>query len=373
VAFTSDEIRAVTKFVERGGRLAVFTDATRGLTYTDFFTGATISMPDINAVNPLLANHGISVNNDYLYNLIENEGNFRNVFFGDFGKDELTFGLTQVAFYGTHSVEAESGQILLLGADQTYSSITDAHNPAEGGAALSEDGNVVAFGDFTFMTPPYNTVSDNGILIANIADFLLGSTLKPSLATFPYVFSQPDLQVYPSSKVQMTAEIVGALGRLQTSLQAVNVNMQISTKEPTDGDKLILGTFTPTEDLVPFLEPFDLQMDESSEFVELPGFGNIGRLGNGILLFESGTNGNTIILLADTVTDLTYLLDAISSGSLGSCVLQGDIGLCSIGFGGGFSEETGGVISTEGTPTGEPTTGEVTPEATPTPVATPAG
>lgn len=373
LAFTSDEIRAVTNFVGRGGRLAVFTDATRGLTYTDFFTGTTISMPDINVVNPLLANFGISINNDYLYNLVENEGNFRNVLFGDFGKAELTFGLKQVAFYGTHSVKSDSGEVLLLGADQTLSSITDAHSSKEGGAAINEDGNVVAFGDITFMTPPYNTVSDNGTLIANIADFLLGSKLTPSLATFPYVFSQANLQVFPTTEVQMTAEMVGALGRLQTSLQAVNVNMQISAKGSVEGDKLILGTFTLTEDLVPFVEPFNIQIDEFSEFVEVPGFGNVGRLGNGVLLLESGSKGNTIVLLADTVLDLTYLLDTISTGNLGSCVLQGDIGVCSIGFGGSFSEEAGGVPTTEGTPTGEPTTGEGTPEAPPTPTAIPAG
>jgi len=369
--FTGDELREIAGFVRRGGRLAVFTDATRGLTYTDFSTGATLNVPDINAVNPLLANFGISINNDYLYNLVENEGNFRNVYFDDFGKDELTFGLQRVAFYGTHSVKTETGQVLLLGGDQTFSSTTDAHNPAEGGAAISADGKVVAFGDFTFMTSPYNTVSDNQTLIVNIAEFLLGSELQPTLASFPYVFSQPDLQVYPSSEVQMTAEIVGALGRLQTSLQTVNVNVQIATREPATGDRLILGTFTPTEDLAPLLESFSIEMDEFSEFVEVPGFGNVGRLGNGILLFESDKDGNTIILLADTSSDLTSLLDAVSSGSLSSCILQDDIGVCSIGFGGSFSEESGGVPTVEGTLTSEAATGEEAATPTPLPLPTP--
>lgn len=373
VPFTADEIRVVNNFVSRGGRLAVFTDATRGTVYFDYSTGTTAFMPDVNAANPLLATFGISVNNDYLYNLVDNEGNFRNVFFGDFGKDELTFGLKQVAFYGTHSVKSDSGMVLLLGADQTFSSLTDAHSPAEGGAVLSADGNVVAFGDFTFMTPPYNNVSDNATLISNIADFLLGGNRKPTLATLPYIFSQHNVQVYPTSKVQMTAEMVGALGRLQTSLQAVSVNMDITTKEPVDGDRVILGTFTPTDDLIPFVESLDLKTGESSQILEVSGFGNVGRAGNGVLLFQPGKNGNTIVLLADTANDLILLLDTISSGNLSNCVLQGDIGVCSIGSGSSFSEEPGVVSTPEGSPTVEPSTGGPPPVATPTPVSTPAG
>lgn len=369
LAFTTDEIRIVNNFVARGGRLAVFTDATRGVMSFDYNTGASVFIPDVNTTNPLLASFDISINNDYLYNLIDNEGNYRNIFFGDFGKNELTFGLKQVAFYGAHSVKSDSGTVLLLGEDQTFSSLTDAHNPAEGGAVLSADGNVVAFGDITFLAPPYNRVSDNAILISNLADFLLAGNLKTTLATFPYVFNQHKVQVFPTSGVQMTAEMVGALGRLQTSLQTVSVNLEISTKEPDEADKLILGTFTMTEDLLPFIEPFDLKIDELSEFIEVPSFGNIGRAGNGILLFEPGKNGNTIILLADSVDDLTLLLDTISSGNLSSCLLQGDIGVCSIGFGGSFSEEPGGEL-TPAPGTVEPST-EVTPPAATPPIATP--
>jgi hypothetical protein len=67
--FSSTEINLIRSFVQRGGRLAVFTDATRGTLFYDYVSGATIVTPDINAVNPLLSNFGISFNNDYLYTL----------------------------------------------------------------------------------------------------------------------------------------------------------------------------------------------------------------------------------------------------------------------------------------------------------------
>jgi hypothetical protein len=354
--YTSDEMRWITAFVDNGGKLVVFTDATRGMLSFDLITGSTIDLPDSNIVNPILAPFGITVNADYLYNITKNEGNFRNVFFDEFNKNELTFGLKQVAFYGTHSVKSDSGLTLFLGADQTLSSITDAGGGLSAGA-VSENGNVLTLGDFTFLTPPYNNVANNNTLIANIADFMLGGTRRPELANFPYVFNKSDVSILPTSEVQVTAEMVGALSRLQASLKTINVELKVVEEKPDEGDLLVLGTFAPSEDLAQFSDSFNLTFDEGSEYVTVPGFGKIGRSGNGLLLFQTGKKGNTIVLLADTVDDLTILLDTLSSGNLAGCVLQGNIGVCSIGSGGGFSDgsDTTGTPSSEGTPSGEAT------------------
>jgi hypothetical protein len=367
-AFSPDEARAVQAFVARGGRLAVFTDATRGQLAMDYFTGTTTNYPDVNAANPLLASFDISINNDYLYNLTENEGNFRNVYFDGFGKHELAFGLQRVAFYGTHSVQSGSGQILLRGTDQTFSSLTDAPLPTAGGAALSADGNVLVFGDFTFLTIPYSGVADNRTLIGNIADYLLGASRQDSLADFPYIFDSGSLNVLPSSDVQMTAEMIGALSRLQAALRPANVTVQIADDAPAEGNLLVLGTFAPAEDLAEFTDPFDILLDEFAGFVETPAFGKVGRLGNGLLLFEPGARGNTLVLLADTSQDLGALLDALTSGSMSGCLIQENTGVCSIGFGGNFSDGSGFDFEL---PTGEFSPDEFfpTPAATPTPIA----
>jgi hypothetical protein len=364
-AFTADEIRFVQAFVERGGRLIVFADATRGVIFYDFSSGAPINYSDANAVNPLLSPFGITVNNDYLYNEEEHEGNFRNIFFDEFGKNELTFGLKRVALYGTHSVKSPSGLTLLRGAESTYSSIDDAHDPAQGAAALSEDENVLAFGDFTFLTSPYQNVADNATLISNIADFALGSKQTISLANFPYIFTQPTLQVYPSSEVQLTAETIGAISGLQTALSNLNTSIEVVDETPREGDALILGTFAPSDDLSNFTDPFNVEFDESSETITVKNFGDIGRAGNGLLLFDKNNKGNTLTLLADTTDDLISLLTTVTSNSLSGCVLQGDIGVCSVGYGGSFSTDIGEA-------TAEPTSGEATPEpinieTTPTP------
>jgi hypothetical protein len=364
-AFTSEEIRLVQDFVTRGGRLAVFTDATRGQVTYDFQGNPVGSASDVNAANPLLEPFGITVNADYLYNLVENEGNFRNVYFETFGKSDLTWGLSKVAFYGTHSVETDSGLALLVGGDKTLSSATDAtpgNDPKKGwdAAAVSKDGNVFAAGDFTFLTPPYNTVSDNAVLINNIADFLLGGQRKYILADFPYIFSGTTVDILPTSNVQMTAELTGALSKLQAGLAATNTELKLVKDAPATGDLIVLGTFSASDDLAKYVEPFGVKLDDFSEFVEVPQFGKLGRSGNGLLLYNQTEKGTTLVLLADTVDDVTTLMDTLSSGDITGCLIQGNVGICSTGFGGSFSE------SSTPTPEATPLDGETPATATPT-------
>ncbi len=364
-AFTENELRVVQTYVERGGRLLVFTDATRGIVYYDWFNDTIINYSDASIVNPLLSQYGITVNNDYLYDVKEHEGNYRNVFFDDFGKNELTFGLQRVALYGAHSIKSASGLTLLRGAESTLSSVTDAHDPAEGGAAISEDGNVLAFGDFTFLTPPYQNVADNATLIANIADFTLGGKRTITLAEFPYLFTQPVVQVYPTSEIKLSAETIASISGFQQALRAVNINMEVVNKAPRGGDALVLGTFTPSDDLAEFTNPFNIEAGEDEETIVIKGFGEIGSTGNGLLLFQKNKDGNTLTLLADTQENLLTLITTVGSGSLSGCILQENFAVCGVGYGGSSGE------TVDGAATEEPASGESAP--TPEPEVTPAG
>jgi hypothetical protein len=343
LAFSSDDIRLVRDFVSRGGRLAVFTDATRGQVQYDFSGNPVGNSPDVNNANPVLEPFGININGDYLYNLVQNEGNFRNVFFTSFGKSDLTWGLNKIALYGTHSVETDSGLALFVGDEKTFSSATDSTPPKDSGqgwaaAVLSKDGNVFAAGDFTFLMPPYNTVSDNSTLINNIADFLLSGQRKDVLADFPYIFNDTTVDILPTSNVQLTAGMTSSLSKLQARLAATNTEIKVIKDNPSDNDLIVLGTYSSSDDLTKYVEPFNVKMDDTSEFVEIPQLGKIGRSGNGLLLFNHSDKGTTLVLLAETVDDVTTLMDTLSSGDLSGCVLQGNVGVCSIGFGGSFSE-----------------------------------
>lgn len=362
LTYTQYETQLLRNFVERGGRMLVFADATRNLLFFDPISYNPIAYGDVHAANSLLKHWGIAIKNDYLYDTTENEGNFRNVLFDDFGKSELTFGLDQVALYGARSVEATSGLILLQAAETSLSSLNDAHDPNAGGAALSEDGNVAAFGDFTFLSPPYSAYTDNAILIQNLADFALTGGQARSLDLFPYVFAQTNVQFYISPDVERTSSLVTALGSLQSSLRYLNLTLEFVDDVPSSGDAILIGSFDATEDFEDYLKRADVEID--SDFISSVAFGDVNRSGNGVILFNEGRNGNTLVLLADNPDDLIALIGVTGYGTISSCLTSPQVAICSVGYGESsfddFSEEP--II--EETPS-DPS--QTTPEATPTP------
>ena len=124
--FTQGDTGLINAFVARGGRLAVFTDATRGSVSYDFVGNPVAGLPDAEMVLPLLEPYGININADYLYDLDHNEGNFRNVYLKPSEGSDFATGLGMVTFYGTHSVSTNGGTPLFVGGKGTFSSSTDA-------------------------------------------------------------------------------------------------------------------------------------------------------------------------------------------------------------------------------------------------------
>jgi hypothetical protein len=158
--FAEDEVLAIGDFVERGGRLLLVGDPTRfELTFDeedDFDPFSyTVSTDEI-ALNSLANEFDLVFNGDYLYNTVDNEGNFQNIVLNQdgFAEDELTRELEQLAFYGSHSIQVGPGGRPLLSADDnTWSSATD----RSGGLALAALGGadrVLALGDIDFLSEP---------------------------------------------------------------------------------------------------------------------------------------------------------------------------------------------------------------------------
>ncbi len=362
VTFTAYEAQLLKGFTERGGKILVFADATRFALYYDYVSGNPIAYGDSVAANSLLNFFDITINNDYLYNTAKNEGNFRNVLFDEFGKNELTFGLGEVALYGARSVESTSGLILLQGAETNLSSLDDAHDPNAGGAALSADGNVAVFGDFTFLSSPYSTYTDNATLIQNLADFALSGKQVASLELFPYIYSNDTVQVYIAQDLTKTSTIVTALGNLQATLHSLNLTAEFMDKAPSSGDTLIIGSFDTAEELDAYLKKADVEIN--SDTIDTLAFGQIVRSGNGIILFEAGKKGNTLVLLADTEDDIVALMGILNSGTLSSCLTSANVAVCSVGYSDTSSIDSGTETSTESsTESGT----DATPEASPTP------
>ena len=328
-SYTADQILQIQQFVANGGRLIVFTDPTHSLVQYDSLGNPTI-FPDANYANPVIAPYGLSFVNDYLYDLKKNEGNFRNVEFTNFAQGPLTKDLKMVVFYGTHAVETQGGTTLLNGSADILSSLTD-----RGGGlspmALGANGQVLAAGDFTFLTDPYNQVADNDLLLAHLADFVIGGRRTPRLANFPFVFQQP-VSLTTSGGLSLSSGLLAPVAVLQQALKAVNIPLSVSDQASPDGDSIVLGTFNSSPDLAAYLQPFGISLADP-DTIDLPGFGTIEKSGTGLLLFDHGPKTNTLILLAGSSTDLPALIKLVASGNLSACVVQGDTGVCSLSSG----------------------------------------
>ena len=369
--FYSDELLAVQRFVERGGRLLVISDPTRTTSGSySYLEYSSSSLSDIEITNLLLEPFAISFSKDYVYNMTSNEGNFRNVFFSKISRHDVTKDLQQVVFYGSHSIMAAPVPLISGDAD-TFSSLTDQPGSLAVAASAAE-GRVLAFGDLNFMTPPYHQVADNAILIANIADFLTVAPRQRTLADFPHLFTRPvTILVDPEKPIgkEMLTTITGA----QQSLDRLGLHLSIAGQTEPGRDLIAFGVFPPPKVLQPLLKPFglvfseketdegladdeldtesgaeleetpvdeELDMDalltelyaaaseDTGPTVTVPGFGKLRTSGIGLILYDNSGTRNTVILLADTPQNLKALSSAFYNGSLESCTIQGKIAVC---------------------------------------------
>lgn len=151
--FSTEEGATINEFVNNGGKLLLITDPSRR-----------------GEMNSLSLNFGLIFEDDYLYNIKENEINYRNIFVTQFKENEITKGIEKIALYTAGSVSSADGGIAFVD-HNTFSSLIETRRELSP-LALVREYRVLAIHDLTFMTEPYNGILDNNQLIANIADWL---------------------------------------------------------------------------------------------------------------------------------------------------------------------------------------------------------
>jgi hypothetical protein len=360
--FSADEILTIRRFVDRGGHLLVITDPTLNIG-----GGASANPPvtSVEVANFLLDSYDISFTDDYVYNLISNEGNFRHVIFSQFAKDPLTQNLSKVVFFSTHSIK--TGQPALIKGDaNSLSSLTDAGGGLVTAVTAQQD-KVLAIGNMTFLTSPYDQVADNQQLILNISKFLISQPQSLDLAEFPHLLSRPVTLLVPPASDAINQNLLAALSVAQSGFQKLNLTATLSPK-PVDGnDLVVIATMPVYKELQPYIDPFKLEFTrepaptatpaalpttdlglntpEASgggvpsgiliNYVNVPGFGKFDTNGLGLVLFTPGKDRNTLIFLAGTASDLDTLAGLVSTGSLQGCVVQGQVAVCKLSGGSG--------------------------------------
>ena len=152
--FSKEDKETTVEFIDNGGKLLLIADPSRR-----------------SEINSLSLSFGLIFESDYLYNMRQNEINYRNVFVSEFKENEVTKHLEKIILYTTGSISSAGDGIAFVDWN-TYSSLIESVRRLSP-LALAQDSRVLAVHDLTFMTEPYNGVLDNNQLISNIADWLV--------------------------------------------------------------------------------------------------------------------------------------------------------------------------------------------------------
>ncbi|MFC2051962.1 hypothetical protein ACFLT4_04460 [Chloroflexota bacterium] len=152
--FSKDDKKTINEFIDNGGKLLLIADPTKR-----------------NNVNGISLEFGLIFESGYLYNMKENDINYRNIFVTRFKDDEVTKNLKKIALYIAGSISSADNGIAFID-ENTFSSVIESRNGLSP-IALAKESKVLAVYDLTFMTEPYNGALDNNQLISNIADWLM--------------------------------------------------------------------------------------------------------------------------------------------------------------------------------------------------------
>ncbi len=352
--WSAGEVKLVGEFVDRGGRLLLVADATHYAALTDewgYLIGLDHDAPHLNS---LAAQFDVFFQPDYLYNMEENANNYRNIKLSDLAEDALTEGVEELVFFGTRSVQSKAPGLVVSSAGTRSNSDDRAEQPAA--AVLATDGRVLALGDSTFLTEPFNGIAGNDRFVSNIAGFLSQAERTYALDEFPYFFGDTVDLVYTSDPL-LDSDLLPGGGDLQALFAEAGKGLSIQADEDAAADTLFLGLYgeaveveeylaeaqvtlylPPEEelDVEPWLD-YTTTLTATEEFTPRIDIGSVGPMvmeGTALILRAADGDRHIVIVLSDTVLGLQAAVERLLDGDLEGCVLregESDLALCSTG------------------------------------------
>ena len=290
VAYSDDEVRLVENFVDKGGKLLLISEPARP-----------------NNSNSLAKHFGVNFQPDYLYNQIDNDANFQNIFVSDFQPEEITAGIGTVALYTAGSIRS-SGPALAFTGENTTSSLlasSDSFSPM----AWGDSRNVLAIADFTFIIPPNDVSLDNDRLLSNIADYLTVSNRAFDLGDFPHFLGNGagddvDILLGQPALLASGTTLKGKLGE-----QGVVAN--VSGVEDLSKDTVFLGLYEDAFLVDIYLQSAGIRIDDT-----LGGaFGSDVELeGTAVTVLDSSQQRDVLVVLADTPEVLSEAVERLFNG-----------------------------------------------------------
>jgi len=313
--YGADDILALEEFVRKGGRL--------------LFIGDPLRVYDVNGMNSLAGVFGIIYQDDYVYNLVENDGSYLNVIFNNFEDNALTKNLDRIVFQGANSLRVGEGA-LIMGDENTFSSLREKPGDVTV-AALTTDGRVLALPDMTFLTGPYNTFADNDVFIDNIVQFLVSSERTFTLLDFPSYFAQSVDIVYTDDDL-LERTLDEALG-LRDALADIGSVASLSSEFSEERPLVYLGLYNDVDvEVQSILKKSGITFDGgNASFTEvtLEDIGSFDLKDTALFhLYQDREGAYQLYILSDTSSRLKGAITMLLDKGLDECLVTDNTAFC---------------------------------------------
>lgn len=298
--YTDREVDTVESFVEKGGRLALFGEPTQGA-----IAGPLVGIAvQTNHLESIADPFGIDFDSGYLFNMRDNDGIYQNVFANATSTQGVVSGVDRVAMYLATRVSARDGRRILVTGDGTRLIRGDAPGQYSVGVRT---GNVLAFGDATFLTGGNYQVVDNDRLIGNVVSFLVEGERRRTLLDFPAnVEDDPSIR-YSSAGLLEAAQTLGEAFRGGGDAPGLVLEDGEITPGETD---VLLATF---DDLANRTSP-GTGVQLSGDRVSVPGY-SADQEDVTIVHTPAGSEID-VVIAADTVSGAEDAATALAEGTL---------------------------------------------------------
>ena len=341
--YTAEERDLIADFVEDGGRLLLAADPTRPVPPEQedeeepldlesiFFPSSAVP-----AINSLANAFGLVYFDDYLYNLVDNEGNYRNVKFTVLSDEHsLTQDLETIVFFAAHSLQTDG--LSLVNADENTLSSLRSGETGLTAAALAANGRVLALGDVTALTPSFHTIADNDRFLSNIADWLAAASREWDLKDFPHLFRGP-VDLVQVSEGSLDPRLIARSGTLQELFQQSRLTLGLRAAADPDHDTLFVGTFDnvdlvqgylATAGVAIVLAEADEEEEEPQDTIEIEGLGTLGLEGTTLYVVDRSADRVVVVALAEDGEAAIQALERLTSVDFSGCVHGEGVTVCS--------------------------------------------
>ncbi|MCI0826451.1 MAG: hypothetical protein J4N73_01580 [Chloroflexi bacterium] len=341
--YTAEERDLIADFVEDGGRLLLAADPTRPVPPEQedeeepldlesiFFPSSAVP-----AINSLANAFGLVYFDDYLYNLVDNAGNYRNVKFTVLSDEHsLTQDLETIVFFAAHSLQTDG--LSLVNADENTLSSLRSGETGLTAAALAANGRVLALGDVTALTPSFHTIADNDRFLSNIADWLAAASREWDLKDFPHLFRGP-VDLVQVSEGSLDPRLIARSGTLQELFQQARLTLSLRAAADPDHDTLFVGTFDnvdlvqdylATAGVAIVLAEADEEEEEPQDTIEIEGLGTLGLEGTTLYVVDRSADRVVVVALAEDGEAAIQALERLTSVDFSGCVHGEGVTVCS--------------------------------------------